>query len=102
MAQAVAQQMAQPSVAEQWSAYRTTVLDREIDKYVRAGFRVVSRTPTTAQLVKPKEFSMFIALLGFLFLFVGLVLYMLIYMAEKDQTVYLSVDEQGNIHATAG
>src|SRR4051794_33056877 len=35
---------------------RSGILDAYIGKYVQAGFRVTSRTDTTAQLVKPKEF----------------------------------------------
>jgi hypothetical protein len=45
-------------------AERSRRLDQDIDRYVRLGFRVVSRSPTTAQLVKPKTFNMGCALLG--------------------------------------
>lgn len=45
-------------------AERSRRLDEEIDRHVRLGFRVVSRSPTTAQLVKPKTFNMGCALLG--------------------------------------
>ena len=37
---------------------RTAILDEQIGQLVRRGYRVTSRTPTTAQLVKPKEFSL--------------------------------------------
>ena len=33
---------------------RTYILDSEVARYVRTGYRFVSGTPTTAQLVKPK------------------------------------------------
>jgi hypothetical protein len=79
-------------------AERSQRLEAEIDRYVRAGFRVVARTPTTAQLVKPKTFNMGCALLGFLFLLAGLVLYLLYYVSKRDSSVYLSVDEFGVVH----
>lgn len=58
--------------------------------YVRQGFRVVSQTESSAQLVKPKVFSFVWALLWFLLLGVGLVVYLLYYAAKKDKTVYLT------------
>jgi hypothetical protein len=76
-------------------AERSQRLDQEVDRYVRAGFRVVSRTPTTAQLVRPKTFNMGCAILGFLFLLAGLLLYLLYYVSKRDSTVYLTVDELG-------
>ena len=77
---------------------RSAILDKEIERYIRSGYRVVSRTPTTAQLVKPKGFSIIIAFLAFLILIVGLVLYLLWYLAKRDSQVYLTVDERGKVH----
>lgn len=78
---------------------RAARLDVEIQRYVARGYRLVSRTPTTAQLVKPKEFNVGCAVLGLLFLVIGLFLYLLIYLGEKDLTAYLTVDELGTIQA---
>ena len=36
---------------------RSAILDVAVMKYVRIGYEVRSRTQTTVQLVKPKEFS---------------------------------------------
>ena len=49
---------------------RSNLLQREIQKYVKDGWRVQSSTATTAQLVKPKKFS-------FLFFIVLLILMVL-------------------------
>ena len=81
-------------------ASREALLDREVQKYVRWGYRVVSRTPTTAQLVRPKRFSLILALLGLCLAVVGLVVYVLLYMAARDSQVYLTVDINGKIHRT--
>lgn len=36
---------------------RSAPLDAEIDRYLAVGYRVVSRTATEAQLVRPKQFG---------------------------------------------
>jgi len=59
-------------------------LQAEINQYVRKGYQVVSQTETTAQLVKPKRFS-----LVWFFLFFG-IFYLPYYIAKRDKTVYLT------------
>lgn len=78
---------------------RRTILDQEIGKYIKRGFRVISRTDTTAQLVKPKKFSLLWAFLWFLLIGIGLLVYVFYYVAKKDKTIYLEVDELGNVKA---
>lgn len=56
---------------------RTEILQREINKYVRKGFRVVSQTESTAQLAKPNKFSLLWALLWFLLFGIGLIIYLI-------------------------
>ena len=58
---------------------RREILQREIAKYMRKGFRVVSQTDTTAQLMKPKSFSFLWAFLWFLLFGFGLIVYLLYY-----------------------
>lgn len=74
---------------------RKARLEQAIAKYVRQGYRVVSRTDTTAQLIKPKEFGCMLVLLTFFTLGLALILYWL----QKDPAVYLAVDELGRISA---
>lgn len=76
---------------------RRSVLQREITSYVRQGYRVVSQTDTTAQLVKPKNFSLLWALLWFFLFGIGLVVYLVYYWSKRDLAVYLEVDEQGRV-----
>jgi uncharacterized membrane protein len=66
-------------------------LQAHIDWYVQQGYRVVSQTEASAQLVKPKAFSFVWALLWFLLLGVGLIVYLLYYASKRDKTVYLTV-----------
>jgi hypothetical protein len=75
---------------------RRDILDKEVRKYVGQGYRVVARTDTTAQLVKPKKFSLFWFLVWAL-LIVGWIFYVAWYLAKRDETVYLEVAPDGKI-----
>lgn len=78
------------------------ILQKEINGYVRRGFHVASQTDTTAQLIKPKKFSFWWALLWFLLFGVGLLIYVLYYLAKKDETVYLEVSPDGQVSRRTG
>jgi hypothetical protein len=73
---------------------RREILLREIAGYVKKGYRVLSQTDTTAQLVKPKRFSCFWAIVGIL------IIYLIWYWSRKDLLVYLSIDPSGKVTAT--
>jgi hypothetical protein len=74
---------------------RRNVLEQEIQSYVRKGYRVLSQTDTSAQLVKPKRFNLLIAVICLLLAVFPFIIYLLMYMASK--TVYISVDPQGRV-----
>ena len=61
---------------------RRDILETEVTKYVKQGYRVTSRTDTTVQLEKPEKFG-------------GSG-----YMAKKDRAVYLEIDKLGRIKRT--
>jgi len=92
--------MAQEPSIEQ----RTAILEEQIGQLVRQGYRVISRTQTTAQLVKPKEFSLLWALLWLLVTLcvfgLGILVYLFYYLAQKDKTVYLEVDPYGQVRVS--
>jgi hypothetical protein len=69
---------------------RHEILERVIADYVSHGYQVTSHTDSSAQLVKKKEFSWLLALLLW-------ILYLLIYLSKRDETVYLYVDEHGQV-----
>ena len=87
-------EMAEPVPLEE----RSAILDAVVMKYARIGYEVRSRTQTTVQLVKPKKFSFFWALVWFLLFGIGLIVYLIFYWSERDQTIYLEVGEHGTIH----
>lgn len=78
-------------------AERRAILQGVIAKFVRQGYRVVSQTDTTAQLVRPKRFSLLWAALWFLFFGIGLLVYLIYYMAKRDSQIYLGVDAYGKV-----
>jgi hypothetical protein len=79
---------------------RTALLDREVTRWVRRGYRVVARTPTTAQLRQPKTFSLRWFVCWSLLVLVPGLLYVLWYRSRGDRQVDLEVDERGRLHRT--
>ena len=61
---------------------RSGILEKEVRKYVRRGYRATNRTDTTVQLEKPEKFG-------------GSG-----YMAKKDKVVYLKINKLGRIKRT--
>lgn len=66
-------------------------LAREIERYVKQGYRVINQTDTTAQLVRPKQFSCLAATLWTLLLGIGLIFYLFWYASKKEDTIYLQL-----------
>lgn len=85
--------MSEPMTAEM----RRNVLEQEIQSYVRKGYRVMSQTDTSAQLIKPKKFNLLIAIILLICFVLPFIIYLLIYMAARDKTVYITVDAQGRV-----
>ncbi len=75
---------------------RKSILEKQISILSQRGYRVTSRTDTTATLVKPKEFSFIWALLWFLVFGIGILIYIFYYMSKKDHVIYLNIDENYN------
>ena len=79
---------------------RQAALQQAIGEYLAQGYRVLSQTDTTAQLVKPKQFG---TLWFILWLLTGVlwIVYLAYYLAVKREgKVYLQVDPQGFVHRT--
>lgn len=76
---------------------RRSILQRDIADYVSRGFLVISQTDTTAQLRRPKTFSLLWSVFWLIFgLGIGFIIYLLYYAAKKDETVYIEVGRTGN------
>ena len=70
---------------------RQAALQQAIGEYLRQGYRVLSQTDSTAQLVRPKKFSVvwFLLTVGF-YLFYHI-------LVKKERQVYLQVDASGAV-----
>lgn len=79
---------------------RRKLLRYHIGFLVHHGYRVVSQTDTSAQLVKPKSFGCLWASLWFLVFGIGLLFYLFYYWAKKDRIIFISVDEYGKVIVT--
>ncbi len=78
----------------------TGQLSDQIHKYVRQGYRIMQQTEMTVQLVKPKRFRFLWATFWFLFLGIGLLVYIFYYLAKKDDILYLEMLQDGKIRLT--
>lgn len=76
---------------------RTLILDQEVDGYVRRGYRILSQTPFSAQLLRPKRFSCLFATLGLLAVGIGFLVYLAIFLSLPEIQVFLRVDDQGSV-----
>ncbi len=88
---------AQPSPSRGLSIeQRREILQREINKYIRQDYRVISQTDTTAQLVRPKRFSCLWFLI-WAFLLIGWIFYLAWYLTKRDEQIYIEVDINGRV-----
>ena len=78
---------------------RRETLQQRINQYIRQGYRVVSQTDTTAQLIKQKQFSCLWATLWFLLFGIGILIYLFYYASKRDEQIYLEVDIYGRVIA---
>lgn len=66
-------------------------METAIGSYVAQGYVVGNKTETSAMLVKKKQFSIPIAIVGFLVCVIGLVIYLIVYAFQFDQVIEISV-----------
>jgi hypothetical protein len=69
------------------------LVNKLVSKYVRRGYRVVSQTPTSAQLVMEKKFSCLIATFLFLFFALPFFIYLFWYMGKKELSLFIRLEE---------
>lgn len=79
-------------------ARRKAILDEEVRRYVKKGWRVEERDDTSAQLVKDKSPSCLLALILAIFFILPAILYLLLY--KGTESLYIEVDEDGEVHTT--
>lgn len=68
------------------------MLQDRITGWTSKGYRVISQTPTSAQLVRPKHFNPAE--------FLAMPLYAIEYLGQREQQVYIAVDDAGVVTET--
>ena len=79
-------------------AERSALLDDQLERFARDGWRVLRRAPTTAVITRPKRLSVGAAICWALFLLVGLAIYLLVFAARRDPVGRLVVGDDGRVH----
>ncbi len=74
-------------------AVRGGSLNDYVAQLAREGYVVITRSADTAQLTRKKRFSVFWAIMWFLFFGIGVLAYLIYYAGKRDDTAYLA--EQG-------
>jgi len=85
------------SPAEVPLAQRTAALNEAIAYFTAQGFRVVAKSESSAQLMRPKQFSWAAAILSLLLLGIGFLIYLVYYLGQKDETIFLEVTSDGTV-----
>ena len=70
-------------------------LDKLVVYWNKRGFQVISQTETSAQLIKPKKFSLIIAIVLFVLAVFPFVIYLLWFLSKKDDKIFIQVT--GNV-----
>lgn len=72
-----------------------------INTYIAHGFVLANRTPSGATLFKKKEFSIVWAVVGFFLCLLPLLIYLIVYASQSDQTVHVQLASQPVLPASA-
>jgi hypothetical protein len=82
---------------EKLATKKAETLNKAIAEYQAAGWILLNLTSSSAQLKKPKEFSVGFFILGLLLLVIIGVIYLIAYAVKSDELVTLTTDDQGNL-----
>lgn len=76
-------------------------LQQRVNELVGQQYRVISQTPTTAQLVKPKRFSFLWFALWLVLMVAPALVYVLYHLfLKRERQVYLSLNADGTLSET--
>ena len=78
----------------QWTANTPAELEAAVAGYIVQGFTIANRTPTSVTVVKKKEFSIPIVVIGFVLCVVPLLIYLIYYATQQDQVFQLNLASQ--------
>lgn len=68
-----------------------SAMESSITSYITQGYMVVNKTPTSATMIKRKQFSTLWAVIGFLVCVIPLLVYLIVYASQKDKVIEIIV-----------
>ena len=74
-----------------WTAPDAQQLESAISGYIAQGFVIANRTPTAVTLVKRKQFSIPILVIGLILCVVPLLIYLIYFAMLQDQVIELTL-----------
>lgn len=72
----------------------TVELEQAISSYVVQGFVLANKTPSSATMIKRKEFSILWAVIGIVLCVLPLLIYLIVYATESDVVVEIRIRER--------
>ena len=66
-------------------------METAISSYVVQGYVLANKTPSSATMIKKKEFSILWAVIGFFVCLLPLLIYLIIYASESDKVVEIRI-----------
>ena len=81
-----------PATVHNLSVATRDQLDAAIQGYIAQGYVISNRTETSVTLFKKKEFNVVWAIVGFFACLLPLLIYTIVYAAESDKMVIVSVE----------
>lgn len=81
-----------PATVHNLSVATRDQLDAAIQGYIAQGYVVSNRTETSVTLFKKKEFNVVWAIVGFFACLLPLLIYTIVYAAESDKMVIVSIE----------
>jgi predicted amidophosphoribosyltransferase len=85
------------SPEEQMAARKADTLNNAIAFFQSRGWILLNQTASTAQLKKQKEFKLAFFLIGLLLFVITGVVYLVVYLAQRDEYATLTTDAQAHL-----
>ncbi len=77
------------------------ILQEEVRRYTADGYLIVYQTENAAHLRRPKKFNIWLAIiLAVLSFGVLLLAYLVAYLLQKDDVIFISIDSSGSVYVS--
>ena len=66
-------------------------METAISSYVVQGFSLANKTPSSATMIKKKEFNVIWAIIGFFVCLLPLIIYLIVYASDSDKMIEIRI-----------